>query len=213
MPRRARLQGHDGSKSPFYALVAELRPRHVNVESHVEGLAGEFSQHDFGQMDVHFVDGSVRRVQCFASRLEFSRWAEVTLVDDQRAETQARTLLEPFVAFGGMPLCAVFDRPKTVALEWGADGRVTTWNPIFPAAAMDIGFAAEACWPCQPQQKGAVEELVGWVKSSFFEQRRFLGLDDLRRQLAEWLAGTNGTRPARATGVPPYARIAEERAP
>lgn len=210
--RRARLQGYDGSKSPFYALVAELRPKEVKVESRFEGFAGEFSQHDFGQVDVRFVDGSVRRVQFFASRLKFSRWAEVTLVEDQRAETLVRTLLEHFVAFGGMPLCAVFDRPKTVALEWGKDGKVTTWNPIFAAAAMDIGFAADACWPYQPRQKGAVEKLVGWVKSSFFKQRRFVDMDDLRRQLVEWLAETNGTRPSRATGVPPSARIAEERA-
>lgn len=210
--RRARLKGYTGSKSPFYEIVAELRPKQVKVETRFEGLAGEFSQHDFGQVDVHFVDGSVHRIQFFASRLKFSRWAEVTLVEDQRAETLVRTLLEHFVAFGGMPLCAVFDRPKTVALEWGKDGKVTTWNPVFAAAAMDVGFAADACWPYQPQQKGAVEKLVGWVKSSFFKQRRFLDMDDLRRQLGEWLAETNGTRPSRATGVPPSARIAEERA-
>lgn len=210
--RRARLKGYSGSKSPFYALVAELRPKQVKVECHFEGLAGEFSQHDFGQVDVRFVDDSVCRVQFFASRLKFSRWAEVTIVQDQCAETLVRTLLDHFVAFGGMPLCAVFDRPKTVALQWQKDGKVTTWNPIFAAAAMDIGFAAEACWPYQPQQKGAVEKLVGWVKSSFFKQRRFLDMADLHRQLAEWLAETNGTRPSRATGVPPAARIAEERA-
>ena len=210
--RRMRLHGYTGSKSPFYALVAELRPKRVKVECHFEGLAGEFSQHDFGQVDVRFVDDSVRRVQFFASRLKFSRWAEVTIVEDQRAETLVRTLLDHFVAFGGMPLCAVFDRPKTVALEWQKDGKVTTWNPIFAAAAMDIGFAAEACWPYQPQQKGAVEKLVGWVKSSFFKQRRFLDMTDLHRQLAEWLGETNGTRPSRATSVPPSARIAEERA-
>jgi hypothetical protein len=28
-----------------------------------EGLPGEFSQHDFGQVDVRFLDGSTRRVQ------------------------------------------------------------------------------------------------------------------------------------------------------
>jgi len=31
-----------------------------------------------------------------------------------------------------------------------------------------------------------VENLVGWVKGSFFEQRRFLDEEDLARQLAEW---------------------------
>ena len=35
-----------------------------------EGLQGEFSQHDFGQVDVEFRDGSVRRILFFTSRLK-----------------------------------------------------------------------------------------------------------------------------------------------
>ena len=33
-----------------------------------------FSQHDFGQVDVEFLDGMVRRVHFFASRLKYSRY-------------------------------------------------------------------------------------------------------------------------------------------
>jgi len=68
------------------------------------------------------------------------------------------------------------------------------------------------CWPYSPRQKGAVENLVGWVKGSFFKQRRFLDEEDLRRQLAEWHEEVNVQRASRATGVPPVARIAQERA-
>jgi Mu transposase, C-terminal domain len=66
-------------------------------------------------------------------------------------------------------------------------------------------------WPYRPQEKGSVENLAGWVKNSFFKQRRFLDRDDLERQLHEWLGDTNTVRPSRATGVPPSARIADER--
>jgi hypothetical protein len=62
-----------------------------------------------------------------------------------------------------------------------------------------------------PAGKGSVENLVGWVKGSFFKQRRFLDRADLERQLREWLTEANATRPSRATGVPPAARIAEDR--
>jgi hypothetical protein len=41
---------------------------------------------------------------------------------DERVETLVRTLVDHLVAFGGIPLVAVFDRPKTVALQWGRDG-------------------------------------------------------------------------------------------
>jgi hypothetical protein len=65
-------------------------------------------------------------------------------------------------------------------------------------------------WRCAG--KGSVENLVGWVKGSFFKQRRFLDRADLEQQLREWLAETNTMRPSRATGVPPAERIADERA-
>ena len=47
------------------------------------------------------------------------------------------------------------------------------------------------CWPYRPQEKGSVENLVGWVKGSFFKQRRFLDREDLERQLREWLTEAN----------------------
>ncbi|MGD9765963.1 MAG: IS21 family transposase [Candidatus Binatia bacterium] len=209
--RRARLAGYAGGKSALYELIAALRPAGVAVEMRFEGLPGEFSQHDFGQVDVAFTDGSRRRVHFFASRLKWSRWAEVTVVPDQTAETLIRTLADHFVAMGGVPLCAVFDRPKTVALQWKKNGEVTEWNPIFAYAALEIGFTAEVCWPYQPQQKGSVEAIVKWVKGSFFTQRRFHDLDDLLAQLAEWLHAMNTERPSRATGIIPAARIDEER--
>jgi len=196
--RRARLEGYSGGKSALYELVASLRPREVPVEMRFEGLPGEFSQHDFGQVDVEFDDRSKKRVHFFASRLKWSRWAEVTIVPDETAETLIRTLADHFVGMGGVPLCAVFDRPKTVALKWKKNGEVIEWNPVFAYAALEIGFTAEVCWPYQPRQKGAVESLVGWVKGSFFKQRRFY--DE-----------TNTERPCRATGVIPAARIEEER--
>src|ERR671911_1993620 len=120
-------------------------------------------------------------------------------------------LVDHVEAFGGIPLVAVFDRPKTVALKWGRDGVVTEWNATFAGVALDLGLGVEVCWPYRPQEKGSVENLVGWVKNSFFKQRRFLDRTDLEQQLREWLTEANASRPSRATGVAPSARIAEDR--
>src|SRR5262249_13495263 len=59
--------------------------------------------------------------------------------------------------------------------------------------------------------KGSVENLVGWVKGSFFKQRRFVDQDDLHRQLAEWHHDVNTQRPSRATRIVPAERLAEEK--
>src|SRR6266446_3297053 len=66
--RRVREAGYQGGKTALYALVASLRPKRAQPLIRFEGLAGEFSQHDFGEVEVEFVDGSRRRVHFFASR-------------------------------------------------------------------------------------------------------------------------------------------------
>jgi transposase len=209
--RRARGQGYAGRKSAFYSLVKELRPERPRPVVRFEGLPGEFSQHDFGQVDVRFVDGSRRRVHFLASRLKYSRWVQVSLVPDERVEALVRALVDHFAGWGGVPLLAVFDRPKTVALSWNKQGQVTEWNPVFAGVALDLGLGVELCWPHSPEQKGSVENLVGWVKGSFFKQRRFVDDEDLAQQLAEWHADVNLERPSRATGVVPSVRLDEER--
>jgi integrase len=69
--RRAREKGYRGGKAAFYDLVRELRPEGTDFHMRFEGLPGEFSQHDFGQVDVRFVDDHVERVHFFASRLKY----------------------------------------------------------------------------------------------------------------------------------------------
>ncbi|MGQ0539762.1 MAG: IS21 family transposase, partial [Gemmatimonadaceae bacterium] len=208
--RRAKLAGYDGAKSALYALVRTVRPSTPRPMIRFEGLPGEFTQHDFGEVLVRFLNGTTERVHFFASRLKYSRWVEVSIVPNEQVETLARSLVDHFVALGGIPLLAVFDRPKTVALSWQKNGEVTEWNPIFAAVVLDLGLGIEVCWPHAPQQKGAIENLVGWVKGSFFKQRRFLDPADLEQQLREWLIEVNTMRPSRATGAIPAVRRAEE---
>jgi transposase len=209
--RRAKLVGYAGGKSALYALIHAIRPNTPRPLVRFEGLPGEFSQHDFGQVDVRFLDGTTKRVHFFASRLKYSRWAEVTIVPDEQTETLVRTLVDHFAAIGGIPLLAVFDRPKTVASSWNKEGQVTEWNALFAGVALDLGLGIEVCWPSSPEQKGSIENLVGWVKGSFFKQRRFLDDADLRTQLAEWRTEVNTQRPCRATHVIPAVRLDEER--
>jgi transposase len=210
--RRARGKGYDGGKSALYELVKELRPERPQPVVRFEAVAGEFSQHDFGHVDVRYVDGRIRRVHFFASRLKYSRWVQVSLVEDERVESLARALVEHLHAWGGRPLVAVFDRPKTIALSWSKDGQVVKWNSTFAAVVLDLGLGVELCWPKRPQQKGAVENLVGWVKGSFFKQRRFVDDEDLAQQLAEWHVHVNTERPSRATRIVPAVRLVEEQA-
>lgn len=206
---RMRLLGYSGGKSALYEMVRELRPRDVAPLVRFEGLPGEFSQHDFGQVQVRYVSGGTELLHFFASRLKYSRWVDVRLVDDERVESLVRSLLLGFESFGGVPLVAVFDNPRTVTL--GREGSRIQWNETFGQVALDYRFAPELCTPGRGQEKGSVENLVGFVKGSFFKVRRFQDHDDLVSQLAEWHGEVNTVRPCRATRVTPQARIATER--
>lgn len=209
--RRLRAKSFKGGKSAVYAFITGLRD---NVDGDLvvrfEGLPGEFCQHDFGQVLVRFSDGSVRRIRFFASRLKYSRFIAITIVDDETAETISRCVVEHYGHFGGVPLVGVFDRPTTIALKWTSDCVVTRWNPMTAGTMLELGVAIEVCWPRSGWQKGSIENLVGFVKGSFFKQRVFNDVVDLHEQLVEWQHEVNEVVPCRATGVTPRARMAEE---
>jgi len=84
--RRAREAGYPGGKTALYALVSSLRPKGIKPLVRFEGLPGEFSQHDFGQVDVEFLNGVIRRIHFFASRLKYSRFIRVSLVQDETVD-------------------------------------------------------------------------------------------------------------------------------
>ena len=172
--RRVREAGYQGGKTAFYALVASLRPKPAKPLVRFEGLPGEFSQHDFGEVEVEFLNGARQRIHFFASRLKYSRFVRISLVKDETVESLVRTLAEHLASWGGRPLLCVFDRPKTIALKWRKNGEVTEWNPVFAYATLEMGVGVELCWPYRAQQKGSVENLVGFVKSSFFKGTAFL---------------------------------------
>jgi len=196
--------------STVYRLLTEVRatlPAELLVR--FEGVAGEFAQFDFGEVSVRLVDGARRVVHFAAYRLKYSRWMHVALVPDERVEALIRSLLAGFASGGGVPLRVVFDNPKTVVLRYEEQRPV--WNPTLAQVAIDFGFTVELCTPHQPQQKGAVENLVGFVKRSFFRARRFPDLaTDVPQQLAAWLLEMNTVRPSRATREIPAARLPAE---
>lgn len=208
--RRLRAKGYGGGHSAACALIASLRPKYVRPVTRFEGVPGEFCQHDFGHTDVVFTSGERKRVHFFASRLKWSRSSDVTLVENERVESIVRTQLQHYEGFGGRPLLAVFDRPRTIALKWRDDGTIEDWNQTFINAEFEIGVGVEVCWPYRPNEKGAVENLVGWVKNSFFKQRKFIDEVDMQEQLKEWLVEVNTKTKSRATGVIPETRRQEE---
>jgi transposase len=206
---RLRGRGYRGGKSAVYELVKALRgPAPSRVMVRFEGLPGEFAQFDFGSVRVDYLTGDRESLRFAAYRLKYSRWVHVEVVPNEQIEPLCRSLVSSFERSDGVPLSVVFDNPKTVVLHPKATPIV--WNRTMAQLAVDFGFGIELCEPRRPNQKGSVENLVGWVKGSFFKVRRFQDREDLLAQLEEWLTEVNDERPSRATGEIPAARLLEE---
>lgn len=211
---RLRQAGYTGGKTAVYELVKRLRPPKQKVPLvRFEGLPGEFSQHDFGQRRVQYADGRIEVVKFFASRLKYSRYVDVQVVANEQQETVVRCLLKSFETFGGVPLMGVFDNMSSAvkSREMLADGTVKVhWTDRFAQVCMDCGLIPLACWPYRPQQKGSVENLVGFVKGNFFCGRQFNDRDDLIEQLHGWVSYVNTERKCDATGEIPQVRLPKE---
>jgi transposase len=144
-------------------------------------------------------------VRFFASRLKFSRMALVLLVENERTETVCHGVVDAYTFFGGMPLIGVFDNPRTIVTE--REGKHVRWQETCGWFTVECGFSPHATWPKRPREKGSVENLVGFIKSSYFKAHRFRDRADLVAKLGEWHQRVNEERSSRATGEVPRARM------
>jgi hypothetical protein len=65
------------------------------------------------------------------------------------------------------------------------------WNQSFKKFAAEMDFHPDVCWPNAPNQKGSIENLVGFVKSNFIAGRTFHDDEDLNNQCELWLKKVN----------------------
>ena len=145
-----------------------------------------------------------------AVRLKYSRLSYVEFTTNMVLETLIRCLLRAFEAFGGVPWVCVFDNMKTVTTGRDEHGR-PIWNVTFFKFITELDCHPEACWRQSGNQKGAVENLVGWVKSSFLQERCFLDDADLACQNQQWLDCSNTTKSQAHGRVPLEVHEVEEK--
>ncbi len=101
---------------------------------------------------------------------------------------------------------------KTVVLRH-EEGR-PVWNATLAQVAIDYGFTVELCTPYQPQQKGAVENLVGFVKRASLPGAPLYRSRDGSTPAADRLARRSEHRSpvSRDQGDPRHVRLVAEQA-
>ncbi len=107
--------------------------------------------------------GEIGALLVFCAVLAWSRWRFVYFADNQRAETTFRALAACFEAVGGVPAAVLSDR-------MGCLKGATVAGLVVPTAdyvrfATHYRFRPDFCEGNDPESKGLVENLVGYVKS------------------------------------------------
>lgn len=205
-----------GKDAAFYDYVRpikharKLTPDAVPIR--FEGLPGELLQIDWGevrQFPFTRPDLAGQTRYFFAARLKYSRFMFVRFTTEMREETLLRCLIACFVQLGGVPWVVTSDNMKTITL-----GRDTSnqpiWHPAWQQCAVEFGFHPAVCALGAANQKGAVENLVKFVKGNFLAGRTFYDDGELDHERALWIHQVNEVRPSDATEQIPRVLLALE---
>jgi len=213
LDREIRALGYSGGHTTVKDFVRRVRPSAPPVfERRFETAPGRQAQVDFAHFRVRFEDqpDQERVVWLFSLVLGFSRLLFARFVPGQGMGEVIRCHLAAFGALGGVPREILFDRMKTAVLGEDEAGRVI-FNETLLELAHHHGFAPKACRPYRAKTKGKVERPFRYIRQDFFLGRSFRNLEDLNRQLADWLEKVANPRTHGTTGRVVAEAFAEEK--
>lgn len=158
-------RGYPGRYSILKTFVRQVRPKSRPAFLTLHFEPGQCAQVDWGCAGSVPVGSTRRRLSFFLMVLAFSRklYLEFTL-----AETLEHFLSchqHAFEYFGGVVRQVWVDNCKVAVLSRAAGAIV--FNPRYLDFANHYGFQIRACGVGQPQEKGRVENGVGYVKKNF----------------------------------------------
>lgn len=211
--REIKGQGFDGA----YRIVAEYvstQKKEFGIKEpqsflRIETPPGKEAQCDWGEFGlIKFKNGEIKKIHLFALILSYSRMKYAEFTTDEQLLTLEKCHQNSFEYFGGVPDKVLYDNMKTVVIK--RQGRQIEYNQHFMELANYYGFIPKAHPPRKPNQKGKVERMIGFVRTSFFEGEEFEDLDNLNHKFKKWLQEIGNKKINQTTRVPPIKRFKEE---
>ena len=179
-------QGYTGRYSILKAYVRSVRPPRAAAFLTLHFAPGQCAQVDWGSWGSIRVGNTRRRLSFFALVLCHSRQLFVEFTLGQSQEQWLGCHEHAFEALGGIPAEIMVDNCKTAVLAH-APGAAPVFNPTYVDFARHYGFTIKACAPRRPQQKGRVENGVGYVKKNFLAGLELTDFAPLNPAARVWL--------------------------
>ena len=208
--QKIKIQGYGGGYSILKEFVQQVRPVRKPAFLMLEFGPGECAQADWGTFGSIPVGSTRRRLSFFVMVLCYSRlmYVEFTLGEamDQFLGCHRRAL----EFFGGVPSKIMIDNLKTGVLEHPL-GEAARFNPRYLDFAAHYGFAPVACQVKKANEKGRVENGVGYVKKNFLEGLNPHAFEAVNPAARQWLDTVANVRVHGETRVKPLERFASEK--
>ena len=147
---------------------------------------GECAQVDWGSWGAVPVGNTRRRLSFFVMVLAYSRMLHVEFTLGQSEEHFLACHQHAFERFGGVPAKIMCDNCKTAVLSH-PHGLSPLFNPRYVDFAAHYGFVIKACNVRKANEKGIVENAVGYVKHNFLAGRPINQFDSLNPAISLWL--------------------------
>jgi transposase len=197
--------GYTGSARNLRRLVADAKAE-WRVDHHRGRRPGVWAPGDMLVIDW----GEIGPLFVFCAVLAWSRWRFVFFADNLRADTTLAALAACFEELGGVPKTVLSDRMG--CLKGGTVAGVVVPTADYVRFATHYGFRPDFCEGADPESKGLVENLVGYVKSDLMIPAELTVADLVAANAAGvgWCVEVNAAVHSEIVAVPAE-RLAKER--
>lgn len=200
--------GFDGGITIVNDYVRKIRPPKTKAYLKLVFAPGECAQVDWGSYGTVRVGSTNRRLSLFVMALCYSRMMYVEFTVSQTMEHFLGCHQNAFRFFGAVPEKVMVDNLKSAVLKRTPD---PVFNPRYMDFADHYGFKIVPCNVGKGNEKGIVENAVGYVKKNLLnglEISDFKVMDPLTQN---WLDTIANVRNHGETGKKPVEMFHEEK--
>jgi transposase len=202
--------GFDGGITIVTDYVRKIRPPKVKPYLKLVFAPGECAQVDWGSYGNVRVGSTSRRLSFFVMVLCHSRMMYVEFTVSQTMEHFLGCHQDAFHFFGSVPQKIMVDNLKSAVLKRTV-GKDPVFNPRYMDFARHYGFKIVPCNVGKGNEKGIVENAVGYVKKNLLKGLEISDFKIMKPLVQNWLDTVANVRQHGETGRRPVDMFAEEK--
>ncbi len=208
--QRLKEMGFDGGYTIVNEYVRKIRPRRTPAFLKLDFAPAECAQVDWGSFGSVNVGGTRRRLSFFVMVLCYSRMMYLEFTVSQTMEHFLACHQNGFNFFGGIPRKIMVDNLKSAVLK-RIVGKEPVFNPKYLDFANHSGFTISPCNRGKGNEKGRVENGVGYVKKNFLAGLDIPKFSVINPAARNWLESTANIRIHGETRKKPFELFQEKK--